>query len=73
MQYALQIRLSIAKERMLYSPMSLEQIAEQSGFSSYSYFHRMFRAHFGLSPKRFRQQLLGQTAGGKTDANHVER
>ncbi|RKN85595.1 AraC family transcriptional regulator [Paenibacillus ginsengarvi] len=61
MQYALQIRLSIAKERMLYSPMSLEQIAELSGFSSYSYFHRMFRAHYGISPKRYQQQMLGQS------------
>jgi AraC family transcriptional regulator of arabinose operon len=60
MQYALQIRLSIARERMLYSPMTLEQIAELSGFSSYSYFHRMFRAHFGTSPKRYQQEQLSR-------------
>lgn len=62
MQYALQIRLSVARERMQYSPMSLEQIAEQSGFSSYSYFHRTFRARFGLSPKRYQQELLRSAA-----------
>lgn len=58
MQYALQLRLSIARERMLYSPMSLEHIALLSGFSSYSYFHRMFRAHYGLSPKQYQQEKL---------------
>lgn len=71
MQYALQIRLSIARERMLYSPMSLEQIAELSGFSSYSYFHRTFRSHYGVSPKRYQQELLvraNANAGSGGDA-----
>lgn len=61
MKYALQIRLAIARERMLYSPMSLEQIAESSGFSSYSYFHRMFRAHYGVSPKKYQLEQLTKT------------
>ncbi|PYI57153.1 AraC family transcriptional regulator [Paenibacillus flagellatus] len=68
MQYALHIRLSIARERMLYSPMTLEQIAELSGFSSYSYFHRIFRAHYGVSPKRYqlgqRRQTPAEEDGG---------
>ncbi|GAA3401893.1 helix-turn-helix transcriptional regulator [Paenibacillus hodogayensis] len=69
MQYALRMRLSIARERMLYSPMSLEQIAELSGFSSYSYFHRTFRARYGISPKRYQLELLRQPAGreGETE------
>lgn len=71
MQYALQIRLSVAKERMLYSPMSLEQIAELSGFSSYSYFHRMFRAHYGISPKRYQLEQLSR-AGGRSGRFGIE-
>lgn len=54
MQYTLQIRLSIARERILFSKMSLEQIAEASGFNSYTYFYRMFRARYGMSPKEYR-------------------
>lgn len=54
MQYALQIRLSVARERILFSKMSLEQIAEASGFNSYTYFYRMFRAKYGVSPRVFR-------------------
>ncbi|MDF2670813.1 MAG: AraC family transcriptional regulator, partial [Paenibacillus sp.] len=54
MQYTLQIRLSIARERILFSKMSLEQIAEASGFNSYTYFYRMFRARYGMSPKAYR-------------------
>ncbi|TNJ66634.1 helix-turn-helix domain-containing protein [Paenibacillus hemerocallicola] len=73
MQYALQIRLSIARERMLYSPMSLEQIAELSGFSSYSYFHRMFRAHYGTSPKRYQQEQMGHASAASAATEVPER
>ncbi|GAA3411076.1 helix-turn-helix transcriptional regulator [Paenibacillus hodogayensis] len=54
MQYVQQIRLSVAKERILFSKMSLEQIAEMSGFNSYTYFYRVFKARYGLSPKEYR-------------------
>lgn len=53
-QYAIEIRLNAALERMKYSSMTLEQIAETCGFASYSYFHRVFRTRYGVSPVRFR-------------------
>jgi len=54
MQYALEVRLTLACERILHSPFPLEQIAETSGFASYTYFHRAFKARFGVSPKQYR-------------------
>jgi AraC family transcriptional regulator of arabinose operon len=57
-QYAQEIRLSTSVERMAYSYLSLEQIAETSGFGSYSYFHRVFREKYGVSPKTFRLRSL---------------
>jgi AraC family transcriptional regulator of arabinose operon len=56
MQHAIAVRLTIAKERILYSSFTLEQIAESCGYASYSYFHRMFRSHFGISPKSYRER-----------------
>lgn len=53
-QYALDIRLNMARERIVFSPLSLEHVAESSGFPSYNYFHKVFRAKFGMSPKQFR-------------------
>ncbi|WP_010268055.1 AraC family transcriptional regulator [Paenibacillus senegalensis] len=53
-QYANEVRLNTALERMKYSNMKLEQVAETSGFASYSYFHRVFRSRFGVSPAKYR-------------------
>lgn len=54
MRYVIEIRLSIASERILYSDMKLEDIAEASGFRSYPYFSRAFRNHFHTSPSKYR-------------------
>jgi len=54
--YTIMVRLSIACERIEHSTLKLEQIAELSGFQSYSYFHRTFRSRLGLSPQQYRDQ-----------------
>ncbi|WP_166242290.1 helix-turn-helix domain-containing protein [Paenibacillus turpanensis] len=56
LQYAVEIRLSTAIQRMIYTGMTLEQIALTSGFGSYSYFHRVFREAYGMSPTQFRTE-----------------
>ncbi|GIN74285.1 hypothetical protein J14TS2_47600 [Bacillus sp. J14TS2] len=56
MSYALEIRLSGAVDRMKHTTMTLEEIAHNSGFRSYTYFHRVFKDRFGLSPSQFRNQ-----------------
>ncbi len=56
MSYALDIRLSGAVDRIKHTTMSLEQIAQHSGFRSYTHFHRVFKDKFGQSPSQFRNQ-----------------
>ncbi|RXZ78790.1 AraC family transcriptional regulator [Paenibacillaceae bacterium] len=53
-EYMHEVRLSMAEERIRYSTLTLEQIAESCGFSSYSYFFRVFRNKYGISPAEFR-------------------
>lgn len=54
MGYALDVRLNMACERIRFGTMSLEQAAASAGFGSYSYFHRAFKARFGVTPRAYR-------------------
>lgn len=58
-QYALEVRLKSATERILYTQTPLEVIAESSGFPSYTYFFRVFKRKYGLSPQQFRARHGG--------------
>lgn len=53
-KYVNDVRLEMARERITFSPMPLEQIAETCGFANYTYFHRVFRSRFGMSPSQYR-------------------
>ncbi|MDP4163472.1 MAG: AraC family transcriptional regulator [Bacillota bacterium] len=55
-EYALEIRLSAAVERMKYTSMTLEQIAEDCGFGAYPYFHKVFKKKYGVSPGTYRRK-----------------
>ena len=55
-QYSIEIRLTLAIERMRYTNLTLEQISRNSGFGSYSYFHKAFTNHYGVSPKVYRNK-----------------
>ncbi|WP_081667047.1 helix-turn-helix domain-containing protein [Paenibacillus pinihumi] len=66
-EYALEIRLSVAEERMKYSSMTLEQIAETCGFGSYSYFFRIFRRKHGISPAEFRRSYTSGASQSKPE------
>ena len=52
----MEVRLNFAIEQMKYTGSTLEEIAENSGFGTYSYFHRVFRRLKGMSPGKFRQR-----------------
>jgi AraC family transcriptional regulator of arabinose operon len=56
-EYTHQARLSLAEERIRYTQMSLEKVAETCGFGSYSYFFRVFRKKHGITPAQYRQQI----------------
>jgi AraC family transcriptional regulator of arabinose operon len=55
-EYAIDVRLAIACERIRFTTMPLEQIAETSGFRNYSYFSRIFRSRYKITPRQYRSQ-----------------
>lgn len=54
-RYLIEYRIRIAKNYLLTTQYSIEQISWKSGFSSTAYFIKMFRGHTGITPKKYRQ------------------
>ena len=65
MRYALALRLEHAAKllRNVSSPAYIQQIAYQSGFNNASHFSRVFKQHYGTTPKEF--QIMHRQAGRK--------
>lgn len=76
MRYAVEVRLTIASDRVLYSDMRLEDAAEASGFRSYPYFCRAFRSKYGQSPSEYRMQHRqideGIALGRSNNKDHIQ-
>lgn len=55
--YCIDVRLRLAQQQVLYSSLTLEQVADKTGFQSYAHFCRMFRERFGHPPGEYRRRL----------------
>jgi len=53
--YVLARRISVAKRKLIYTDMPLSEIALSTGFSSFSYFSKVFKEFEGVTPKEFRK------------------
>jgi AraC family transcriptional activator of pobA len=56
-----------AKRSLIYTSMTVAQVADALGFADPAYFSRFFKRLSGLSPSDFRDQGLLQTAPSKPD------
>ena len=56
MDYVLQTRITAAKELLKKGGMSVTEVATTAGFSSPSYFSRVFKEQTGISPLSYRQR-----------------
>lgn len=56
-KFILSLRIDEAKELLLYSSMSINEISEQIGFADSSYFSRIFRKYTGCSPSDWRKRF----------------
>ncbi|CAG7618498.1 AraC family transcriptional regulator [Paenibacillus allorhizosphaerae] len=56
-QYAMDIRLTGAVDRMNYTNMTLGQISDSCGFRSYTFFHKAFKEKYGVTPAVFRSNI----------------
>ncbi len=58
MEYILQTRIILAQELLQKGELSVTQISNACGFSSPSYFSRIFKEKTGISPVRYRNSRL---------------
>ena len=56
LKYVLSLRIEEAKELLMYSSMSISEVAVSIGIAEPSYFSRIFRKYVGLSPTEYRNQ-----------------
>lgn len=54
--YIAATRINKAKELLLHTDLSLNEISERTGFSSTSYFHKQFKKVTGMTPQQYRSQ-----------------
>lgn len=52
----LDIRLRQAARLLLFTSLTVDEVAQQVGFQSNFYFSRRFKQHYGLSPSAYREQ-----------------
>ena len=59
-EYLTRLRLEEAVRLLNTTQLSIDAISRRCGFGDGNYFIKVFRAHMGLSPRAFRQQLQSQ-------------
>lgn len=57
-EYIASKRIQKAKELLADERLSIEEIAEQVGYSDYFYFTKVFKKNTGISPSKYRKSLL---------------
>ena len=57
-EFVLDKRIDLSKQILAFTNISIEELAEKCGFSSQSYFTRVFKKKTGLSPMQFRKKAV---------------
>ena len=57
-QYINTVRISKAKELLIYTDLSITEVSEQVGFNTIHYFSRYFREKEKISPSDFKEKYI---------------
>ena len=57
-QYVTNIKMEEARRLLDITPKSIEEIAEYLGFSSQSYFQKVFKSQYGITPGEYRNKRI---------------
>ena len=65
LEYINDSRLSMAKEQLCTDSLDISEIAERVGFSGTSYFCKVFRDKYGMTPQKYRASLPNARNGNQ--------
>lgn len=51
------LKLGKAQELLFYTDMSINQVSEESGFSTVKYFYKIFKSYYGCTPKEYKEKM----------------
>ncbi|MDY4139743.1 MAG: helix-turn-helix domain-containing protein [Eubacteriales bacterium] len=63
--YLTSIRMEKAKQLLLTTPLSIAEVAEQSGYGDYRVFTKVFKKSEGVTPSQYRRDFLEADGGEK--------
>lgn len=55
-QYTIKYKLSLVEQRLIYSELTIGQIADEFGFTDESHLSKQFKKHNGISPMDYRRE-----------------
>lgn len=56
LEFITQERMTLAAEMLLHSDMSISMISARTGYPNYSYFTKIFKKYYGVTPREYQQQ-----------------
>ncbi len=71
-EYLTHVRLKAAKQLLLTTPMTVEDVAAQVGYEDASHFIRVFKRVLGMTPRQFEQASARTGAGGEEPGSEGE-
>jgi len=57
-QYQIHLRMELAQSLLVSSPLMIGEVAQKVGYNDLSYFTRLFRRRFGVTPRDYRQSRV---------------
>ena len=64
-EYVTDVRMDTAANLLRHTQLQVQTVAQHCGIGDVNYFSKVFKRHFGLTPRQFREEHLAQRMGKK--------
>ena len=64
-EYVTDVRMDTAANLLRHTQLQVQTVAQHCGIGDVNYFSKVFKRHFGLTPRQFREEHFAQRMGKK--------